>query len=191
MSKIVICDPNPEWENEFKSIAKRIRFYIDTKGIRIDHIGSTSVLNLSAKDIIDIQITVKDIEDSSIIFILKKAGYQFRQGINYDNLIGHSDDSQGLKKRYFREKTGERITHIHIREEGRLNQIYPLVFRDFLRSNAAVREAYSIIKKELAIRFKDDINAYYSIKDPHMDTIFEAAKLWSINNYWKPDNKFI
>lgn len=191
MQKIIICDPNSDWANQFESIAGDIRALISTADLRIDHIGSTSVTGLSAKDIIDIQITVEDLNESSIVSNLSEAGYQYRQDIYHDNLVGLSSDSPELQKKYFREKIGGRATNIHIREEGRLNQIYPLIFRDFLRSNIAVRDAYSIIKKELAVHFSDDIDAYYSIKDPHMDTIYQAAKIWSMQSNWKPDDRYI
>ncbi len=106
-------------------------------------------------------------------------------------LTGLDSSSPDLQKKIFRQKPGQRRTHIHIREENRLNQIYPLVFRDYLRFDSLTRLAYAEIKKELASRFADDVEAYYAIKDPYMDTVYQAAQLWAKSRNWQVDNDFI
>ena len=77
-----------------------------------------------------------------------------------------------------------------MREEGRLNQLYPLLFRDFLRADEPTRLAYEDIKRELARRFADDVEAYYAIKDPYMDTVYRAALMWKEATAWTPDDAF-
>lgn len=191
MTSISIVEFQSSWRHEFESIAQNIRSVVSNQAIRIDHIGSTAVKGLAAKDVIDIQVTIESLDQKEDILILQKNGYQLRDQINHDLLIGFENDSPELRKRFFRERFGERRANIHIREQGRVNQQYPLIFRDYLRSNIAVRDAYSTIKKELVKRFSNDENSYYDIKDPYMDTIFHGAKLWSQLNDWKPDNVFL
>ena len=191
MSRIEIIDPTGEWKAEYVSYASAIRSVIGDLAVRIDHIGSTSVEGLPAKDIIDIQMTVSHLEDPSIIALLTKVGYVYRREMTHDNLVGVEATSPELRKVYFEEPPGERRMHLHIRELGRLNQRYPLVFRDFLRSNVRVRQAYAAIKRELAARFPNDVNAYYAIKDPYMDTIYEAALVWATSSNWRPDTEFL
>jgi GrpB-like predicted nucleotidyltransferase (UPF0157 family) len=41
-----------------------------------------------------------------------------------------------------REAEGKRRTHVHVRERGRFNQRYALLFRDYLRASAGVRAAW-------------------------------------------------
>ena len=190
MNKIILSAPNSDWSNQFISIAEKIRQVVGKEAERIDHIGSTAVAELAAKDIIDIQITVSDISDIDFISKLQRAGFQYKPDTTRDSLVGVDCSSPELQKHYFQEKTGERKVHIHIREKDRLNQIYPLVFRDYLRADKVTRDAYLMIKKELAKRFSNDKESYYAIKDPHMDTIYQAAKLWAKLNNWMPDNKF-
>jgi GrpB-like predicted nucleotidyltransferase (UPF0157 family) len=133
---------------------------------------------MPAKDIIDIQVTVINLDDAHIENNLTASGYIFRNDITSDNLVGLNSGSIELKKKYFRERNGDRRVHIHVRELGRINQQYALVFRNFLRCNDVVCSAYAKIKQQLAEKFPDDEDAYYAIKDPYMDTIFEAAKIW-------------
>ena len=189
MSHIQIIDHNPAWEAEFKQIALSLRETVGEHAERIDHIGSTAVPKLAAKDIIDIQISVSELANTEVIDLLLSVGYVSVENLA-DNLVGAPSDSEELMKRFVRQPEGQRRTHIHIREVGRLNQIYPLLFRDYLRNNSIVRDAYQIVKMELAERFTNDSKSYYAIKDPYMDTVYEAAKSWAEINNWHPDPNF-
>ena len=189
MSQIRIVEYNPSWVDEYSDIAEHIRSAISSSATRIDHIGSTAVPNLSAKDVIDIQISVSNLSHESVTDSLESIGYKAIAGAS-DNLVGIRAGSEQLEKRFLLQPDGQRRTHIHVREEGRINQSYPLVFRDFLRSNDVVREAYQILKIELATRFANDSEAYYAIKDPYMDTVYEAAQLWAAGSGWRPDSNF-
>lgn len=182
MSKIEIIEPQTSWKNEFEEIKKDLVSILEGYVVRIDHIGSTSVPNLPAKDIIDVQITVSDLNRPDVKELLISSGYNFQAGIERDSLVGFADDSDDLKKLFFQEKPNSRRCHIHIRESGRENQRYPLLFRDYLIADSLTREAYALVKKELAKRFPDDSVAYYAIKDPYMDTIYRAACMWSEKN---------
>ncbi|CAM3665880.1 dephospho-CoA kinase/protein folding accessory domain-containing protein [Vibrio aerogenes CECT 7868] len=178
MARITISAPDPQWPQAYKQIEQQLQNVLESLAIQIDHIGSTSVPGLPAKNVIDIQVTVRDLSHPEITGKLSQAGYRYLPDIQSDNLVGEDENSDELKKLYFREKNGEREAHIHIRESGRLNQKYPLLFRDFLRHDSMVRQAYATVKQALAKRFPDDAESYYAIKDPYMDTIYRAACLW-------------
>ena len=45
---------------------------------------------------------------------------------------------------------GQRRTHTHVRVQGRANQRYALLFRDYLRAHPAIAEAYAELKRRLA-----------------------------------------
>ena len=190
MSEIKIVEYKPEWVNQFAVLASQIRSAIGSEATRVDHIGSTSVPKLAAKDILDIQITVSDLNQINYLEKLQDAGFRLREHIKYDLLTGLEEGSFELEKRFFREPHGQRQAHIHVREQGRLNQVYPLLFRDYLKADAVVCAAYETVKKELAGHFLADADAYYRIKDPYMDTIYQGAKLWAEQCDWKPDDNF-
>lgn len=78
-----------------------------------------------------------------------------------------------------------------MREQGRLNQRYAILFRDFLRNNATVRTAYELTKSRLAEIFPECIDGYLYIKDPLMDIIYEAALLWANECNWDFDNNYL
>ncbi|BCE03798.1 GrpB family protein [Marinicellulosiphila megalodicopiae] len=189
MSLIKMTPYHPNWPDEYQKIAKQLRFLLEDVALRIDHIGSTSINELAAKDVIDIQITVDDISNTFIEQKLTSEGFVFRNEADCDNLVGLDNDSIELKKKFFQELQGERRAHIHVRQIGRLNQEYPLLFRDYLRSHSTIKLAYAKIKIELAKYFSNDANGYYAIKDPYMDTVYQAAKLWAKQTNWQQDSE--
>jgi GrpB-like predicted nucleotidyltransferase (UPF0157 family) len=191
--QVVILDHQPRWRSEFEAIGTHLRSVLGDTALRIDHIGSTSVPGLGAKDIIDIQVTVADLgRMTESEARMKQAGFLQRGDIHRDNFVGLPDStSVELEKKYFREAEGDRRRHMHVRQEGRFNQRYPLIFRDYLRANPVVRDAYEIVKRRLAGIFPESIDGYLSIKDPYMDTIYAGAEHWAQNVGWKPDDHFL
>lgn len=184
-SKPVIVIPYQErWPEEYQVIEKKLQLVLADTVLRIDHIGSTSVPGLAAKDIIDVQITVANLKDSAYQERLKQSDFVFR-GENRDEFITISDPtSPDLQKCYAREAPGERRTHIHIREQGRFNQRYALLFRDYLRSSPEACMAYRQIKERLAQLFPNTIEGYLFIKDPVMDLLYVSAENWAKQVGW-------
>ena len=57
---ITIVPYDASWPEAFDAVARPLRTVLGALALRIDHIGSTSVPGLAAKDIIDVQVTVED-----------------------------------------------------------------------------------------------------------------------------------
>ncbi len=188
---VVISPYQIRWQDEFAQLAGQIRTLVGAAATRIDHIGSTAVPGLSAKDVIDIQITVDDLEQADVVtFPLQAAN--FRQGVDfiYDEFHTKAATDPELRKLYMREPKGERRAHIHIRELGRFNQQYALLFRDYLRASKSIRSEYELVKQRAAQIFPDNIDGYLLLKDPVFHIIYEAATLWASNMGWTPDNDY-
>ena len=58
---IVIHEYQPTWPEEFELIRTSLQKILGALALRIDHIGSTSVPGMFAKDVIDIQVTVQSL----------------------------------------------------------------------------------------------------------------------------------
>lgn len=189
---VVVTSYQPHWVDEFAQIGRHIRDLAGHAAIRIDHIGSTAIPGLGAKDVIDIQITVSDLDEADgLTNPLRAAG--FRQGttFQYDAFHKKPETDPELRKLFMREPEGERRAHLHIRELGRFNQRYALLFRDYLRSSEDVRAEYELLKRRASQLFPDSIDGYLFLKDPVLHIIYQAASLWAEKVSWSPDEDYL
>jgi GrpB-like predicted nucleotidyltransferase (UPF0157 family) len=178
--------------DDFTQIARHIRELVGQAAIRIDHIGSTAVPRLGAKDVIDIQITVSDLDKAGeVTNPLRAAGFRLAAGFQYDVFHNKPETDPELRKLYMREPEGERRAHIHIRELGRFNQRYALLFRDYLRSSENVRAEYELLKRRASQLSPESIDGYLSLKDPVEHVIYEAASLWAEKVAWSEDENYL
>ena len=170
---------NPQWPIEFEQIRGEIAKILGDQALCIDHIGSTSVPGLAAKDIIDIQIGVNHF-DQRLVDSLRSAGYVFRQDVTTDHQPpGASGPASEWEKRLYKSPPGQRPVNVHVRIKGHANFRYALLFRDFLRSHPLAAKGYAELKRSLAFYHPDDLEAYTVIKDPVCDVIMAAAEEWA------------
>jgi GrpB-like predicted nucleotidyltransferase (UPF0157 family) len=186
MPRIEIVDYQPRWPGEFAAAAARLRAAFGALAPAIHHIGSTSVPGLAAKDVIDLQVGVAALDPGEPIdAAVTAAGYVVRRDIGGDHVPIGADPERSLwRKRYAGAGENERPTHIHIRQIGLPNHRYALLFRDYLRTSGPARANYALLKRELATRHGDDVDAYYALKDPVCDLILDAAERWATEVGW-------
>src|ERR1700694_3072631 len=75
---VEIVDAPGTWPDEFGYIAQDLRACLGELALRIDHIGSTSVPGLAAKNIIDVQITVAALDLDQLAPAFERAGFLHR-----------------------------------------------------------------------------------------------------------------
>lgn len=137
---IEVRDYDPSWPHSYEREAARIRSILGARAIRIEHVGSTSVRGLPAKPIIDIALEVKDsAEEAAYVPDMEAAGYVLR--------IREAD---WFQHRLF--KGPDTNINLHTFSAGCSEVDRMLMFRDWLRTNAADRELYTRTKRELAAR---------------------------------------
>jgi GrpB-like predicted nucleotidyltransferase (UPF0157 family) len=179
-----IVDYQPTWPAEFAAIAARLRGRLGDLALRIDHIGSTSVPGLAAKDIIDVQVTVGGLH-APVLTALMALGYVRPEGIWGDHRPPNSQGPDSDWQKWFLcEPPGQRLTNTHVRVQGRPNQRYPLLFRDYLRAHPASAAAYAELKRRLARELADP-QTYPDVKDPAVDLIYFAAEEWAAVTGWQ------
>jgi GrpB-like predicted nucleotidyltransferase (UPF0157 family) len=166
---------DPEWPSVFHSVGDRLRIALQGLADRIDHIGSTSISGMAAKPIVDIQISVPKLEPiNAFKCVLESVGFVWRA------------DNPDLTKRYFREKPGDRRTHIHVRQSGSWGEQFALLFRDYLRVHPNDAAAYKQLKYQLAEKYRDDRKAYLNGKTAFIWTVMQRATDWSQVTGWQP-----
>ena len=172
--KLFVVPYDPTWPDQFIALAAPMRDVLGKTALRIDHIGSTSVVGLAAKDIIDIQVSVASLEPLDPIRVpLEGLGYIFR---------AYNDD---LTKRYFREAPGKKRTHIHVRKMGSWAQQFALLFRDYIRAHPEDADRYAQLKIKLATELVDRRQDYVDAKGPFIWEIMQKASFWSQTIGWE------
>ncbi len=162
---ILIVDYDAQWPELFEREASRIRAVLGCRALQIEHTGSTSVPGLAAKPIVDILLVVADSADEdSYVPPLEAAGYSLR--IREANWHEH---------RMF--KGPETEINLHVFSAGCPEIARVLMFRDWLRGNAADRALYAQTKRQLARKEWKYAQNYADAKTAIIEEIIARASL--------------
>ena len=160
---ILIENYDPQWPELFRREADRIRNGLGERALRIEHTGSTSVQGLVAKPIIDILLVVADSADeTNYAHQLEAVGYrlQFREPDWYEHRLFRGPDTE---------------VNLHILSAGCPEIDRILMFREWLRANAADRDLYAQTKLALARRQWDEVQNYADAKTAVVEEILARA----------------
>ena len=181
---IAIVPYQRDWPDQFASLGRVLRDVVGDLALRIDHIGSTSVPGLAAKDIVDIQVTACALT-TQLDGALNRAGYERLPHITRDHVpLGGPEDPGQWSKWFYNQRGDVGQVNLHVRMAGRVNQRYAVLFRDYLRASAEAAAAYGRVKRSLAGYHAEDEEAYYAIKDPVCDIIMAGAEAWARTTGW-------
>jgi GrpB-like predicted nucleotidyltransferase (UPF0157 family) len=185
MNAIAIVRPDDTWGAQFEKNAEVIRRILGDTALRVDHIGSTSVPGLAAKDILDIQATVAtEPELDDAVERLTAADWEIRSARRDHPVPGLPTDEIQWVKRLVVEPMYRRRVNLHLRVDGRANQRYALLFRDYLRAHPDTAAAYGEFKRRAAALKFDTVNDYADLKDPVCDLIYLPAEEWAGRTGW-------
>jgi dephospho-CoA kinase len=183
---VVLSDWRPEWVADFGELADSLNAALDGIAIRIDHIGSTSVPGLRAKDVIDVQVVVAELDSVRIIQALELAGFEQRTAAwNLRDHVpaGWAANPEEWSKLVFAPPETSRPSNVHVRRCGSPNERYALLFRDFLRADNGARDAWGRFKTQLAMA-TGNLSDYGAVKDPATDVLLSLAERWASDTAW-------
>jgi GrpB-like predicted nucleotidyltransferase (UPF0157 family) len=147
--KIIVEDYNPEWANHFEELRRKIWGSVSDVALSIEHVGSTSVVGLAAKPIIDIDIVISSQQQlAAVIQRLQSLGYEHRGNLGIEG------------REAFRAPEGTVRHNLYVCLQGCTAFKNHLLLRDRLRKDAKARAQYGELKKSLALRFRDSIDDY-------------------------------
>lgn len=151
--QIVLRDSDPEWDSIAKDWVTRITIALLPNPVTVEHIGSTSVPGLIAKPVIDLLISVADVDEEAA----------YRRGLESLGLVLRE---RSRDHRFFRPPAGTpRTVHVHVCQTDSAWEHKYLRFRDRLRKDATLAAAYAELKRRLASEVGDDRLAYSQGKD--------------------------
>ncbi|WGW13761.1 dephospho-CoA kinase [Saxibacter everestensis] len=186
---VVIVAADPSWPAQARRISERIRRAGGAGVLAIDHIGSTSVPGLGAKDRIDLQMAVRSLADADeMADRLAWIGFPPGRHLFDTPKPMFSAEHEAWGKRFHREADPGRAVNLHVRVFGAANWRYALAFRDWLRAEPGWRDEYERLKRRIASEHSHDPdgNGYAMAKEPWFSDVAEPAlHAWIAKTGWE------
>jgi dephospho-CoA kinase len=173
-----------EWDEEFRVLAERLAGCLAERPLAIDHVGSTAVPGLPAKDVIDVQVRVAALNEAALTSAFADLGFRARpEPWNRHESIGGSE----LPKLVFAPPPGGRPANVHVRVATAPTMRYALLFRDYLRADGAARDGWAAFKQAVE-SVTHDLGEYGRIKSAAMPLLMASAERWAAETAWAPSD---
>jgi GrpB-like predicted nucleotidyltransferase (UPF0157 family) len=187
-SKPVVVPHQADWTDRAGSLIVELRDLLGPMAVRIEHIGSTAIPGMAAKDTLDLQISTTNLEEVAPEFDVPLRAIGFRRSpYEADHVpAGRSDDpARWVKRLWVRREHPDGDVNVHMRLAGSPNERVALLFRDWFRAHPEAVPAYATFKLALA-EVAPDIDTYTDVKDPVVDLVVSVAETWSDSTGWNP-----
>jgi GrpB-like predicted nucleotidyltransferase (UPF0157 family) len=188
-TRIVVDDYDPDWARRADVLIAAVMAMSDGAVERVEHIGSTSIQGMAAKNVIDLQASVDDLDRAVEVLDGPLAAIGFeRLPYEHDHVpAGAADDPERWVKRlYARREHPDGRVNLHLRLAGSPNERLALLFRDWFRAHPDAVPAYAEFKRVLAASVGGDIEVYSDVKDPVVDLVTVVAETWAAITDWSP-----
>ena len=163
---IFLVEHNKAWTKWYEEEKNAILATVPGKSIkRINHIGSTAVLGIWAKNIVDILLEVNNKSDLDIIKdILINNGWL---------CMNTTENRITLNKGYTKQGFAKKVFHLHIRITGDNDELF---FRDYLNEHEEIAKEYETLKLSLWKKFEHDRDGYTNAKSEFINKYTNLAK---------------
>jgi GrpB-like predicted nucleotidyltransferase (UPF0157 family) len=133
-----IVEHDAGWPAQAREELGRVKEALGPVAVRLEHVGSTAVLGLAAKPILDLQLSVAAIEPRAVyVAPLERLGYLFVPA-------PESPDYHFFAKPPER----PRSHHLHVCEVGSAHEFRHLALRDFIRAHSDEAAGYAKLKRQ-------------------------------------------
>jgi GrpB-like predicted nucleotidyltransferase (UPF0157 family) len=157
-----LVDYDSAWPAEFEAEAQRIRRVLGDLALGIEHYGSTAVVGLRAKPIIDILIGVQPLENwTQCRTPLEMLGYDYAEhaGVPDNYIFGRGRDHS------------ERTHLVHVVEHRGAVWRACLVFRDALRADSVLAAQYVALKEHAIALVPEGRATYTALKQGFVEAV--------------------
>ena len=166
--KVIVLPYDSAWKTAFEDIRAELDAALGNLAIAIEHVGSTSVVGMSAKPIIDIDVVIPDYTVfDDVVQRLAQIGY------THEGDLGIKD-REAFK---YTDKPHLQKHHLYVCPQNSAELHRHVTFRDFLRGNPDAVQTYSAVKETAAERYPDDIDGYINYKSPCIEELYKRCGL--------------
>lgn len=163
----VVSPYSAEWPDLFRGIREELLGVFSPIVVVVEHIGSTSVIGLAAKPVIDVLLGAQSLTDiESRIGPLGEHGYAY---------VSKYEREIPMRRYFVKPPTTSLRVHLHGVEIGSPIWREHLAFRDALRGDADLCLQYQTLKLRLAEEFSGDKSGYTDAKGPFIRSVLAAA----------------
>jgi GrpB-like predicted nucleotidyltransferase (UPF0157 family) len=166
---VFVVPYDPRWPSLFALERSRVEAVVGPLVEAVEHVGSTAVLGLDAKPVIDLIVGVQDIQGARrCIRPLEEIGYSY--------WAENPNPERMLFVRFAAAGRTSRSHNLHVVEVRGDLWNARIDFRDHLRRRPEVAGEYARFKQVLAEHFRDDREAYTRAKTDFVSAILERAR---------------
>lgn len=170
MSKtIIVEDYNPQWKDWFESIKGTLIRTLNGLVLDIIHVGSTSIIGLKSKPIIDIDIVAYKSEFQIVIEKLHEIGY-----IHIGNL--GIADREAFQRENIELQLNLPNHHLYLCFPGSKGLENHLFLKEYLNLHPKTVQEYGLLKERLAKEYPHDIDGYMNGKSYFIESVITNAK---------------
>jgi len=163
---IFLSGHNDNWAAQYHREEKRIQSFLLVNGVKISHIGSTSIKAIWAKPIVDILLEIpQSISMEKVRDTLLCNGYL---------CMGDEKIRKDFNKGYTETGFADKVFHLHLRYWNDNDELY---FRDYLNEKPVIAKQYEELKLMLWKRYEYNRDAYTDAKGDFVKEQTQAAKL--------------
>lgn len=191
--KIPFSPYSDQWPLQFKELEQTIRGALGDLSVSIDHIGSTSIIGLGAKPIIDILIGVERENDlDQLVRPMTSIGYTYFRKYELEmpyrrlfvllkpltelalpTIIDVNDD-------YNSGELFAPLVNVHAIVKNTHHWARHIAFRDFLLTHPEVTERYHQLKQQLSQQEFEHHLEYNQAKNDFVKEVEKEALVWYI-----------
>lgn len=165
--EIVVSDYDPRWPEWFEQIRAHVWPAVEGVARRIDHVGSTSVPDLAAKPVIDVDVVVAGAGDvRPAIDRLATIGYRWRGDLGV------------LGREAFRAPADVDLPehHLYLVVEDSRPHLDHWLLRDLLREDPDARARYAELKRRNVELADSDMDVYVAAKAAFVAELLARAR---------------
>jgi GrpB-like predicted nucleotidyltransferase (UPF0157 family) len=169
---IFLVEHNDSWSLLYDEMKANLQSILSDYPVKINHIGSTAIPGIWAKNIVDILIEIpKNFDIEAVAKTIEKNGF-----------IRMSTEDRRISFNYGYTKNGfaDKVYHIHLRYAGDNNELY---FRDYLLDHLNVAKDYESLKLKLSKQFEHNRDAYTNAKTTFIKKWTDVAKAEYFGRY--------
>ena len=168
----LIVPHQSQWSSDFEKLKSLYCALFSPRKFRIEHIGSTAVMELAAKAIIDIDVVYNKPDD--FLYIQRKL-----EGIGYSH-VGNQGiiDREVFKRKNpadMHEVLDQISHHLYVCPKNSIELNRHIRFRDLLRNNPNLRNQYATLKMKIAERSDHDRKVYARLKETEAKAFIEKV----------------